>query len=67
MIDELAAQAKTLPRLRMNLISRQSLDEKCYRFLNAMDSGVVVAVTTYDNGGAVIERVHTAIVVGFSG
>ena len=76
LLNELAAQAKTSPRLRMNLNFHQSLDEKCHRFLNAMEPGTVVAVhhhptkdetlvvlrgrvavTTYDDGGAVIERV----------
>ena len=44
LLDELAAQAKASPRLRMNLNFHQSLDEKCHRFLNAMEPGTVVAV-----------------------
>ena len=77
LLDELAAQAKASPRLRMNLNFHQSLDEKCHRFLNAMEPGTVVAVhhhptkdetivvlrgrvavTTYDDVGALIERVE---------
>jgi cupin fold WbuC family metalloprotein len=44
LLDDLAAQAKASPRLRMNLNFHQSLDEKCHRFLNALEPGTVVAV-----------------------
>lgn len=44
LLDELAAQAKASPRLRINLNFHQSLDEKCHRFLNALEPGTVVAV-----------------------
>ena len=36
-LDNLTAQAKASPRLRMNLNFHQSLDEKCHRFLNAVE------------------------------
>ena len=77
LLDEIAAQAKASPRLRMNLNFHQSLDEKCHRFLNALEPGTVVAVhhhptkdetivilrgrvavTTYDDSGAEVERVE---------
>ena len=38
-LDSLTAQAKASPRLRMNLNFHQSLDEKCHRFLNAVEPG----------------------------
>lgn len=44
LLDELTAQAKASPRLRMNLNFHQSLEEKCHRFLNAMEPGTVVPI-----------------------
>ena len=44
LLDDLAAQAKASPRLRMNLNFHHSLDEKCHRFLNAMEPGTVMAI-----------------------
>ncbi len=43
-LDKLTERAKTCPRLRMNLNFHQSLDEKCHRFLNAVEPGAVVPV-----------------------
>ena len=37
-------QAKASPRLRMNYNFHQSLDEKCHRFLNAVEPGTVVPI-----------------------
>ena len=44
LLDSLSAQAKASPRLRMNFNFHQSLDEKCHRFLNALEPGTVMAV-----------------------
>ena len=44
LFDELTEQAKASPRLRMNLNFHQSLDEKCHRFLNALEPGTVVPI-----------------------
>lgn len=44
LLDSLTAQAKASPRLRMNLNFHQSLDEKCHRFLNALEPGTEVPV-----------------------
>lgn len=44
MLDSLSDLAKASPRQRMNLNFHQSLDEKCHRFLNAMEPGTVVPV-----------------------
>jgi cupin fold WbuC family metalloprotein len=44
LLDSLSAQAKASPRLRMNYNFHQSLDEKCHRFLNALEPGTVMAV-----------------------
>ncbi len=43
-LDSLTAQAKALPRLRMNLNFHQSLDEKCHRFLNAVEPGANIPI-----------------------
>lgn len=43
-LDNLTAQAKASPRLRMNLNFHQSLDEKCHRFLNAVEPGANIPV-----------------------
>lgn len=40
----LAEQAKASPRLRMNYNFHESLDEKCHRFLNAMEPGTQIPV-----------------------
>lgn len=44
LLDELTAQAKASPRLRMNHNFHQSLEDKCHRFLNAMEPGTVVPI-----------------------
>ena len=43
-LDELSAKAKASPRLRMNLNFHQSLDEKCHRFLNAVELGAEIPI-----------------------
>ena len=43
-LDSLTAQAKASPRLRMNLNFHQSLDEKCHRFLNAVEPGANIPI-----------------------
>lgn len=43
-LDSLTEQAKASPRLRMNLNFHESLDEKCHRFLNALEPGTVVPI-----------------------
>ena len=44
LMNNVAEQAKQSPRLRMNYNFHQSLDDKCHRFLNAMEPGTQVAV-----------------------
>lgn len=44
LLDEVSEQAKTSPRLRMNYNFHQSLDEKCHRFLNAVEPGTEVPI-----------------------
>ena len=41
LLDNLAEDAKKSPRLRMNYNFHQSLDDKCHRFLNALEPGTV--------------------------
>lgn len=44
LLDKVSSEAKTSPRLRMNYNFHQSLDEKCHRFLNAVEPGTVVEI-----------------------
>ena len=44
LLDNVTAQAKASPRLRMNYNFHQSLDEKCHRFLNAVELGTEVPI-----------------------
>ena len=44
LLNEVSEQAKVSPRLRMNYNFHQSLDEKCHRFLNAVEPGTVVPI-----------------------
>ena len=44
LLDEVTAQAKASPRLRMNYNFHQSLDELCHRFLNAVERGTQVPI-----------------------
>ena len=44
LLDEVSAQAKVSPRLRMNYNFHQSLDDKCHRMLNAVEPGTIVPI-----------------------
>lgn len=44
LLDTVSAQAKASPRLRMNYNFHQSLEEKCHRFLNAVEPGTEVPI-----------------------
>lgn len=44
LLDKVSAEAKTSPRLRMNYNFHQSLDEKCHRFLNAVEPSTEVPI-----------------------
>ncbi len=44
LMNVLAEKAKKSPRLRKNHNFHQSLDEKCHRFLNALEPGTEIAV-----------------------
>ena len=44
LLNEVSERAKESPRLRMNYNFHQSLDEKCHRFLNAVEPGTVVEI-----------------------
>ena len=43
-LDDLSAQAKASPRLRMNLNFHESLKDKCHRFLNAVEPGADIPI-----------------------
>ena len=44
LLDEVSAQAKASPRLRMNYNFHHSLDEKCHRMLNAVEPGTDIPI-----------------------
>ena len=44
LLNNVSAQAKASPRLRMNYNFHQSLEDKCHRFLNAVEPGTVVPI-----------------------
>ena len=44
LLNEVSDQAKVSPRLRMNYNFHQSLDDKCHRFLNAVEPGTMVEI-----------------------
>ena len=44
LLNEVQIKAKDSPRLRMNYNFHESLDDKCHRFLNAVEPGTVVPV-----------------------
>ena len=44
LINDVAAEAKKSPRLRMNYNFHQSLSDKCHRFLNALEPGTQIPV-----------------------
>ena len=44
LLDKVSEQAMDSPRLRMNYNFHQSLDDKCHRFLNAVEPGTEVPI-----------------------
>ena len=44
LLDKVSTQAKASQRLRMNYNFHQRLDEKCHRFLNAVEPGTEVPI-----------------------
>lgn len=44
LLNKVSEEAKASPRLRMNYNFHQSLEEKCHRFLNAVEPGTVVPI-----------------------
>ena len=44
LLDKVTEQAKASPRLRVNYNFHQSLEEKCHRFLNAVEPGTKVEI-----------------------
>lgn len=44
LLDSVSEKAKVSPRLRMNYNFHLSLDEKCHRFLNAVEPGTEVPI-----------------------
>lgn len=44
LLNKVSTEAKESPRLRMNYNFHPSLDDKCHRFLNAVEPGTVVPI-----------------------
>ena len=44
LMNEVSAQAKSSPRLRINYNFHKSLDEKCHRMLNAVEPGTEIPI-----------------------
>lgn len=44
LLDMVSSEAKSSPRLRMNYNFHQNLDDKCHRFLNAVEPGTEVPI-----------------------
>ncbi len=44
LLNKVSSEAKQSPRLRMNYNFHQSLDDKCHRFLNAVEPGTDVPI-----------------------
>ena len=44
LLDKVSSEAKVSPRLRMNYNFHQSLEDKCHRFLNAVEPGTEVPI-----------------------
>ena len=44
LLNRVSAQAKAAERLRMNYNFHESLEDKCHRFLNAVEPGTVVPI-----------------------
>ena len=44
LLDKVSKEAKESPRLRMNYNFHPSLDDKCHRFLNAVEPGTDVPI-----------------------
>ena len=44
MLNQVSEEARKSPRLRMNYSFHQSLEDKCHRFLNAVEPGTVVPI-----------------------
>ena len=44
LLDKVSEEAKESPRLWMNYNFHQSLEEKCHRFLNAVEPGTEVPI-----------------------
>lgn len=44
LLDKVSAQAKESSRLRINYNFHRSLDDKCHRFLNAVEPGTEVSI-----------------------
>lgn len=44
LLNKVSTEAKDSPRMRMNYNFHQSLDDKCHRFLNAVEPGTLVPI-----------------------
>ena len=49
LLDNVSRQAQKSDRLRMNYNFHQSLDDKCHRFLNAVEPGTMMPIHRHKN------------------
>ena len=54
LLDQLSAQAKASPRLRMNLDLRNSPDDQSQRMLNALEPGTVLPIHRHRNSSETV-------------
>ena len=48
-LDDLTRRAQNSPRRRMNLNFHESLEDKCHRFLNAVEPGADIPIHRHPN------------------
>ena len=54
LLDQLSAQAKASPRLRMNFDLRNSTDDQSQRMLNALEPGTVMPIHRHRNSSEAV-------------
>ena len=64
-LNEVSEQAKTSPRLRMNYNFHQSLEDKCHRFLNAVEPGTEVPIHRHQKTSETVVYLRGRVVEEF--
>ena len=61
LLDQLCAQAKTMPRLRINYDLRNSPDDQSQRMLNALQPGTIVPIHRHTASSEIVTIIRGAI------